>query len=98
MANKDCAFDSELCQGLRNKFCLTCGRGVIVARRPRTPTVARAIKQDDAMCPRELVAQGEPHVFHVSARAMDQHYGGFGAWASTRKTKFSDVQTRVSDH
>ena len=57
--------------------------------------MARAIDQYDAMRLREFRAEREPHVFHISACAVDQNDGGLSALASARKTEFGDVQPDV---
>ena len=46
---------------------------------------------------RKLLAERQPHVFHVSAGAMDQHDGGLGAWAARRKPELGHVQPHAVD-
>jgi hypothetical protein len=57
--------------------------------------VARAIDQYDAMRLRQFLAEREPHIFHISACAVDQNDGGLGASAAARKTELGDVQPHV---
>ena len=60
--------------------------------------MARAIDQNHAMRRRKLLAERKPHIFHISARAMDQNDGGFGAGAATRKAQLSHMQPHALDH
>ena len=46
---------------------------------------------------RELLAERQPHVFHIAARAVDQDDGGFGAGRAARQTELRHVQPRALD-
>src|SRR4051794_12864806 len=97
MTDDDRALHSKPGQRLRDERRLPRGRGIGVARRPRAPTVARAIDENHAMRRRELLAKRKTHIFHVSARAMDQNDGGLGAGSATREAKLGHVKPRALD-
>jgi hypothetical protein len=96
MTDQDRAPDTELLKRLRDKFRLAFRRSVRRIRRPRTPSVAGTVDQNHAIRSCQRLAQRKPHVFHVSARTMDQHDGGLGTWRIPRKTHLGNMQTTLS--
>ncbi len=48
--------------------------------------------QNHAMRFRKLLTERKPHVFHISARAVDENHCGLGARSAPRKTEFGHVQ------
>jgi hypothetical protein len=97
MTDQDRAPDTELLKRLRDKFRLAFRRSVRRIRRPRTPSVAGTVDQNHAIRSCQRLAQRKPHVFHVSARTMDQHDGGLGTWRIPRKTHLGNMQTYTFD-
>jgi hypothetical protein len=97
MTDQDGAPDTELLKRLRDKFRLAFRRSVRGIRRPRAPSVAGTVDQDHTMRSCQRLAQRNPHVFHVSARTMDQHDGGFGTRRISRKTHLGNMQAHTFD-
>jgi hypothetical protein len=59
--------------------------------------VARTVNQDYAMRRGEPLAECKPHIFQISARAVDQHDGGVGAGGSGWKAEHGHVQPHALD-
>jgi hypothetical protein len=78
---------------LRDQRGLPRRKGILVAAEPRAPAMPRTIDQDHAMIAREPLAQSQPHVLEIAARAVQQHDRD----TTVLRAKFKNVQAPTVD-
>jgi len=93
MPDDDRARDAERVERLRDQRGLPQRRGILVAAEPRAPAMPRTIDQDHAMIAREPLAQSQPHVVEIAARAVQQH----DRHADILRDKLENVQAPAVD-
>jgi hypothetical protein len=92
MSQHDRTPHAEAGQRLMHKRGLRCRRGVGGAARAVAPAMAWPVDQDDAVALRQPVAERQPHVGEVAARAVQQHDR-----RRIARSKFEDMETSAID-